>query len=247
MVAAIVVAAGKGRRMGGPRPKQYMPLGGKPLLAHTLRAFDRCSAVESVYVVLPGEDLSYCRETILPLLNRPEHVRLVSGGARRQDSVYNALACLAPSVELVVIHDGVRPLVQAQQIEAVVKGAREHGACLLAVPVEETVKQVDRSGRVTGTLERSRIWLAQTPQAFRTALIQKAHRQARRENFSATDDAALVERMGALVKVIPGGRENIKITVAEDLALAETLLARRQGRGGAGATGQLAGDSAAET
>lgn len=229
MAAAVIVAAGSGRRMGGDRKKQYLLLSGRPILAHTLEAFDRAPAVERVVLVVPAADLEEVRSGVLPLFGGHTPVELVAGGERRQDSVRNGLAALGPETGIVLIHDGVRPFVSAKNIEDCVSAAKEHGAAVLAVPASDTLKAVGEDGVVRKTLDRSRVWLAQTPQAFELELIRKAHSKALAEGLSVTDDAALAEHLGIGVRVVPGSRANIKITTPEDLDMARAILAVQTG------------------
>ncbi len=224
MVTAIIVAAGQGRRMEGDRRKQYLSLAGLPILTRTLMVFHRCDAVDEIILVVPEDDIDFCRETILKPEGLSRNITLSPGGERRQDSVFNGLKEVNPSCRIVVIHDGVRPFVQNDQIIACVDGARQFGACILGVPAYETLKQVDPSDHIIRTLKRDDVWLAQTPQAFGHDLIRKAHDRARIENYTATDDASLVEKLGATVKIVQGSRRNIKITVKEDLEMARWVL-----------------------
>lgn len=224
MVTAIIVAAGQGRRMEGDRRKQYLSLAGLPILTRTLMVFHRCDAVDEIILVVPEDDIDFCRETILKPEGLSRNIALSPGGERRQDSVFNGLKEVNPSCRIVVIHDGVRPFVQNDQITACIDGARQFGACILGVPAYETLKQVDPSDHIIRTLKRDDVWLAQTPQAFGHDLIRKAHDRARIENYTATDDASLVEKLGATVKIVQGSRGNIKITVKEDLEMARWVL-----------------------
>ena len=224
MVAAVIVAAGKGIRMQDPLRKQYLPLAGLPILAHTLAVIDDCDLVGHIYLVIPQDDIDFCRENILGRIKPVRKVHLVAGGARRQESVYNGLQQIDPDCRIVLIHDGVRPFVQHDQLTACINGARKFGACILGVPAYDTLKQINKSGNIVDTIARDAIWLAQTPQAFRYDLIKKAHDQARLDGYQGTDDASLVERLGGAVKIIRGSRRNIKITNQEDLKLARALL-----------------------
>jgi len=224
MVAAIIVAAGKGTRMQDPVRKQYQPLAGLPILTHSISAFSKSDLVDSIYLVVPRDDFDFCRQNILDPIKLGPKTRLVAGGARRQESVYRGLQQLDPGCRLVVIHDGVRPFVQPDQITACIKGARQAGACILGIPAYDTLKRVDPSENIVDTVARDAIWLAQTPQAFRYDLIQKAHEQARLDGHQGTDDASLVERLGTPVKIIRGSRSNIKITTKEDLQIARAML-----------------------
>ena len=223
MVSAIIVAAGKGIRMKGTVPKQYLDLSGRQVLAHSIMTFDSCSLVEEIFLVIPKEDVEYCQNKILPLLDLKNHINLVHGGAKRQDSVYNGLQAINKNTDTVVIHDGVRPFIQPEELKECILGSKKFGACILGTPAGDTLKRVDKSDIIETTLPRENIWLAQTPQVFRFDLILKAHETARRDGYVGTDDASLVERMGEDVKIINGGRFNIKITKKEDLAIAKAM------------------------
>lgn len=224
MVTAIIVAAGQGSRMEGKRRKQYLSLAGLPILTRTLMVFDGCKPVDQIILVIPEDDFEYCRNSILEPAELSSKIQLVAGGGRRQDSVFNGLKAVKGNCDIVVIHDGVRPFVQNELVVACIEGARVSGACILGVPAHETLKQVDQNGYIIQTNERDDVWLAQTPQAFRYDAILKAHERGQTEGFSATDDACLVERTGAAVKIIEGSRTNIKITVKEDLEMAHWIL-----------------------
>lgn len=222
-VVAVIVAAGEGVRMGqGPR-KQYRTLGNLPVLAHTLFAFDKTPAIDHSVVVLPKSDHAFCREKIIAPFHFKKKINLASGGAARQESVYNGLKAIEGDCAVAVIHDGVRPFVTPRLIAASVAGARTSGACIAAIPVKDTLKIV-KNNAIQKTLSRDQVWLAQTPQTFRYDLIMKAHEAARKEQFKGTDDGVLVERLGGEVHVIEGDPWNIKITTPEDLKIAEALL-----------------------
>jgi 2-C-methyl-D-erythritol 4-phosphate cytidylyltransferase len=214
---AIIVAAGSSRRMGGV-DKLMAPLGGRPVLAHSIAAFASCPAIDDVIVVASKANEAAIRTLLGELA--PE-ARLVLGGSRRRDSVRAGLEALA-GCDYVVVHDAARPLVTHALIDAALEGAREVGASLCAVPVTDTVKRSEPSGRVSSTVTREGLWLAQTPQAFRTELLLRAHRAI---DIDATDDAALIELLGEPVKLVMGSARNLKITGPEDLALARALLA----------------------
>jgi 2-C-methyl-D-erythritol 4-phosphate cytidylyltransferase len=223
MVSAIIVAAGQGRRMAGDQRKQYLSLAGLPILTRTLMVFVRCDPVDEIILVVPEDDVEFCRERILEPEGLIRKITLVPGGERRQDSVFNGLRNVSPDCRIVIVHDGVRPFVQTEHIATCIDAARQFGACILGVPAYETLKQVDPSDQIIRTLKRDDVWLAQTPQAFRYGLIRRAHDRARAEGYCATDDASLVERLGQTVKIVKGSRRNIKITVKEDLDLARLL------------------------
>lgn len=227
-IGVIVVAAGKGTRMGGAVSKQYLPLAGKPVLVHTLEAFEAMKMVDSIVLVIGGGDVERCREYI-----REYGLRKVSavlpGGAERQSSVYRGLQALDPGIEWVLVHDGVRPFIREQDAEACLEGAKEHGASVLAVRVKDTVKIVEPGGRIESTPDRSTLWAIQTPQAFRVPELVAAHEVAIREGFTGTDDAMLIERAGQPVYVVEGSYDNIKITTPEDLEWAEFRMNQRKG------------------
>jgi len=214
---AIIVAAGSSQRMRGV-DKLMAPLGGRPMVAHSIAAFASHLAIDDVVVVTSAANQEAMGALVAELAPR---ARVVLGGARRRDSVRAGLEALA-DCEYVVVHDAARPLVTPAMIDAALDGAREGGAALCAVPVTDTVKRSEPSGRVSSTVTREGLWLAQTPQAFRTALLLRAHREI---HIDATDDAALIELLGEPVKLVLGSARNLKITQPEDLALARALLA----------------------
>ena len=224
MVSAIIVAAGQGTRMQGEQRKQYLSLAGLPILTRTLAVFDKCDRIKQIILVIPRDDFNFCQKNILDPAGFSHKIIKAPGGERRQESVFNGLKEVDATCSIVVIHDGVRPFVQNEQLIECIDGARESGACIMGVPAYETLKQVDTSDHILRTLKRDDVWLAQTPQAFRHDLIRKAHDRARMEGYSATDDACLVERLGAPVKIITGSRNNIKITIKEDLEMAGWIL-----------------------
>ena len=224
MVAAIIVAAGKGTRMKDMLRKQYLSIGGLPILTRTLLIFENCALINQIVLVIPPDHVDYCKKNIILPANLTKNVFLVPGGERRQDSVYNGLSKVDPKCTTVVIHDGVRPFVQNNQLSACIREAQKSGACLLGVPAYDTLKQADESNCIIKTLPRDNVWLAQTPQAFRYDLIKRAHEKAQTEGYMGTDDASLVERLGAEVTIIEGSRSNLKITSREDLNIATCLL-----------------------
>ena len=222
-VYAIIVAAGKGIRLKGALRKQYVALDGVPILGLTLNKFDSCERVNQIILVVPKDDIDFCRNEILMSAKFQKDVMLIAGGVERQDSVYNGLKAVDSDDGIALIHDGVRPFVRQEHLVACINGAAELGACILGIPAFDTVKKVNATNEITQTLKRDKLWLAQTPQAFQLKLIKKAHEAAKQEGFIATDDASLVERLGEVVKIIPGSRSNIKITNQEDLKLAQAL------------------------
>lgn len=224
MTAVVIVAAGQGLRMGSDKPKQFLPLCGKPILVHTLEMFLSHCDLDPIILVVAKEDLATTHSLLQPLDSLHEKVNVVTGGSCRQASVFNGLQAIDARGGIVLIHDGVRPLVSKRLIEACIQGARDWNACIPAIAVSDTLKRVDESDMVDCTLARQSLRLVQTPQAFELGLIRRAHQRAAAEHWQATDDASLVEHLGAKIKVIPGEVENIKITTPEDLRLAEVLL-----------------------
>ena len=216
---AVIVAAGRSERMGGA-DKLLAPLAGRPVIAYSLAVFARHPRIDRLVVVASAANESAIRE--IAGAEAPQ-ATVVLGGQRRRDSVRAGLDLLE-GCEYVVIHDGARPLVTPELIDAALDGARETGAALCAVPVSDTVKRSRGGGLVSGTVRRDELWLAQTPQAFRRNLLLRAHSSF---DIDATDDAALVELLEWPVKLVRGSRRNVKVTAPEDLALAAALLASR--------------------
>jgi 2-C-methyl-D-erythritol 4-phosphate cytidylyltransferase len=224
MVSAVIVAAGRGVRMQCDTRKQYLQVAGRPVLMHTLLKFDVCPLIDHICLVVPDEDLDFCRHRLLAGGPIKKSVQLVAGGRHRQESVYNGLKLLSRKKGLVAIHDGVRPLVEPLLITACIRAAETSGACAPGIPAYDTIKRVSGEGTIAVTVERKGLWLIQTPQVFRYAVISEAHDRALRDGYVGTDDATLVERLGFPVTLINGSKSNIKITTAEDLAMAAALL-----------------------
>lgn len=226
IVTAIVPAAGAGTRFGGAVKKQFLALTGLPILSHTVRALATSQALAAMIIVVPPGEESRGREA-LELAEIDLETEVVPGGQARQDSVYIGLQRAKAQTDLVLIHDGVRPFVSREVILATIDAAKEWGAAVAAVPVIDTTKRVGPDGFVRETLQRGQLWSVQTPQVFRYALLMQAHQARAGQGIVATDDAALVERMGGIVKVVRGSYENLKITSEEDLPVAELILRRR--------------------
>jgi len=229
-VAAIIPAAGVGRRMGHKIPKPYLTLAGKPILAHTLAVFESLPEIDEITLVTQPSELELCQEKIVIPYGFQKVLRLVPGGKERQDSVYHALKILHQQehLEIILVHDGVRPFVTPEAIRRVIKTARDTGAAILAQIAQDTIKQVNKKHRVVRTLDRRELWLVQTPQAFRADLLWKAFVEAYANNFYGTDEASLMENLGVPVTVVKGSTHNIKITTQEDLHLAEALVKIRE-------------------
>jgi 2-C-methyl-D-erythritol 4-phosphate cytidylyltransferase len=221
-VGAIIAAAGFGRRMKADRPKQLLELNGTPIIIHTIRKFDAAPAIDYIIVTALRESVDEVRELIRSAEFR-KSVMVVEGGERRQDSVAAGLEQLQPDTDVVAVHDGVRPFVSRDDIENVVRQAERTGAAILAVPIVETVKQVEKE-LVESTLTREHLVLAQTPQAFRTEVLKQAFDGARKDEYYGTDESSLVERIGHPVAIVRGSERNIKITRPSDLTLARAFL-----------------------
>ncbi len=220
----IVPAGGTGVRMGARVPKQYLRLGGAPLLVHTLRALARARSVVAIVVSAPGDRV----ESTDALLRRhrvPKLSSVVAGGAERQESVWRGLQALPSGCRWVVVHDAARPFVEPALVDRVLEAAAGPGAATCGLPVRETVKRVKHS-MVEATLDREGLWLIQTPQAFRREVLQEAHDQARRDGYVGTDDAVLVERLNGPVAVVAGSPRNLKVTTPGDLETARLWLRR---------------------
>lgn len=225
MAIALIVAGGQGLRMQMAVRKQYLELEGRPVLQHTLMVFDRCKLIDRIILVVPPSEDSYCKKMIVEPACLSKDIRLVQGGAERQDSVYNGLVSVDPGAnEIVVIHDGVRPFVEEHHISNCIQAAQDFGASVLAVPVSDTIKHSDHNGCIDKTIDRNNLWAAQTPQAFRYNLIREAHDLAIKNHIRGTDDASLVEAQGYAIKLVQGSRNNIKITTQEDLVFASSLI-----------------------
>lgn len=226
-VSAIVLAAGKGLRFGAKIPKPLLKLNAKPILIYCLNTLSRCREIKEIILVVNPENLKAIIRKIKPYRIKKLKA-VVLGGRERQDSVINGLKSLNPKTDLVLIHDGVRPFMEAKNISSLIKEAKRYGAAILGVPVKATIKRVKVKGlRVKGrfivekTLDRNNLWEVQTPQVFKKELILKAYKKF--GNTLVTDDASLVEKLGVKVRIVMGTYSNIKITTAEDLIIAKAI------------------------
>ncbi|HSD67795.1 MAG TPA: 2-C-methyl-D-erythritol 4-phosphate cytidylyltransferase [Vicinamibacteria bacterium] len=218
----ILVAAGRGERMGQGRPKAFLELAGEALVLRAARVFDRAPSVSRIVAVVPGEELAAARALLAPVR---KVTAVVPGGERRQDSVREGLRQAPPGFDgVVLVHDAARPLVDVELVEAVAREAARCGAAVPVVPVVDTVKRV-HEGLVSETLDREALGAAQTPQGFRFPVLAEAYEAAFRDGLTVTDEAMAVERRGAPVRAVAGSPRNRKITTPEDLAWAEGLLA----------------------
>ncbi len=226
MNIAIIPAGGAGTRMGRNRPKQYLELAGEPILIHTLRAFAEAEVVDGIIVVVPEEWQVQTKELVQEA-GLSKVLRVVCGGIRRQDSVANGLAAVPEATTFVLVHDGARPLITPELIARCLEGAKKHGAAMAALPVTDTLKKVDGAGLIESTIDRSSLYQAQTPQVMSASLLRQAFKQAQEDGFEGTDEASFLEHIGERMVVVDGDEQNIKVTRAGDLVVAENILAER--------------------
>lgn len=229
-VFAILPAAGLGTRMAGPQPKQFLELAGLPILIHSLRAFAAVPRVTRIVVAVRKPEMKRVEAQVAEH-GFADRVTVVEGGENRQESVAHALAAVqAKPDDIVLVHDAVRPLIDAATIERTIEAVAEHGAAIVGLPAVDTIKQVERTAHgalITATIPREFIVQAQTPQGFRFGLLQKCFAEATADGFVGTDEASVVERAGHAVAVVPGSPVNLKITQPGDLELAEFYLKQR--------------------
>ena len=233
-VFAILPAAGMGTRMAGPQPKQFLSLDGIPILIHSLRAFAEVRRVSSIWVAVRKPEMERVQAQVAEF-HFGSRVEVVEGGENRQESVAHALAALpADEDDIVLVHDAVRPLIDAATIERTIDAVVQHGAAIVGMPAVDTIKQVERTAHgalITSTIPREFIVLAQTPQGFRYGVLKSAFTEAMADGFVGTDEASVVERAGHPVAVVPGSPVNLKITQPGDLELAEFYLRQRMPAG----------------
>ena len=213
--------------MKADRPKQLLVLHGTPIILHTIRKFDECSAIDYVIVTATRHSADEVR-ALVQSAGFKKSVTVIEGGDRRQDSVAMGLEHLEPGTEIVAVHDGVRPFVPVEDIEKVVREAQRSGAAILAVPIVDTVKRAEKEF-VESTLTREHLVLAQTPQVFRTGILKEAFESAGKDEYYGTDESSLVERLGHPVAIVRGSERNIKITRPSDLTLAHAFLEEEKG------------------
>ena len=235
LISAIVLAAGSGKRMGTKVQKQFLDLGGYPVLYYSLRAFEE-SPVDEVVLVTGERQIDFCRREIVEKYGFQKVKEVTAGGAERYHSVFRGLNCLSDEASLVLSHDGARPFVDRGIIERTIADAEKYGACVAGMPSKDTVKIADEGGFAATTPDRSLVWTVQTPQAFRRELICRAYKammESEALQQGITDDAMVVERMtGESIWLTEGSYENIKVTTPEDMAVAEAILKRNQDRNG---------------
>ncbi|WP_026478127.1 2-C-methyl-D-erythritol 4-phosphate cytidylyltransferase [Alkaliphilus transvaalensis] len=224
---AIIVAAGKGKRMGAEGNKQYILLRDKPVLAYTLEVFQDCPDIDEIIVVVAQGEVEYCKENIQQKYELNKIVSVIEGGKERFDSVYKGIVEAQDDCNVVVIHDGARPFISQEIIINTIKEAKVEGAVIVGVPVKDTIKLINQQSQVMETPQRENLWAIQTPQTFKYSLVRRAYEEINCDE-SITDDASLLEKAGHPVKVIMGSYENIKLTTPDDLLMAEAILKKRE-------------------
>lgn len=227
-ISVIIPAAGFGERMGAPVSKQFLTLRGKPIIVHTLERFQRCEKIDEIIIAARRsafQQIEFLAHEFHLTKVRP----LVEGGQRRQDSVANALSCVDKQADLVAVHDAVRPFIHKNILLSAIEKAVEHSASVVAVRAKDTIKLGNNHAVVEKTLDRSSVWIVQTPQIFRKEVLVRAYEQAKSNNVEATDDSSLVEQMGIQPVLVEGSYDNIKITTPDDLEFAEVLMRRFEG------------------
>lgn len=230
-VFAVIPAAGAGSRIGGKVKKQFLPLKGKPIIIHTLQRFEHCPEVDEIVVAVPESDIVEI-EALLSKYRIHKVSKAIVGGKKRQDSVYNALQRItARESDIILVHDAVRPFVDPKKISQVVKACKEFDAAVVAIQPKDTIRRSTGGGFFDQTVDRTALWLVQTPQAFKAKILLKAFEKARADKFYSTDEAALVERLGIKARIVEGTYDNIKITTPEDLELGTLILDRWEQRG----------------
>ena len=224
-ISAVIVAGGRGKRMGADINKVFLPLGDREIISHTLLAFEACDAIDEIVIVTGADDISRMKD-IAARDGITKVTEIVCGGAERQNSVYNGL--IAAAGDIAVIHDAARCLITKDEIASVIEDALKYGAAALGVKVKDTLKSVDSSGNITSTIDRERTVQIQTPQVFPMAEIRSLHERAAAENIAVTDDCSVFEAYGRAVHVTIGSYDNIKLTTPEDIAIGERITERRK-------------------
>lgn len=221
----IIPAAGKGKRMKNDKSKQYIELDGKPILAYTIDVFEKCNEIQNIILVVGKDEVDYCRKEIVEKYNYQKIIGILEGGKERQDSVYEGIKKVPEDSDIVLIHDGARPFIGAEQIKQTIDDGIKYGACVLGVKVKDTIKVVDDDNNIVDTPNRNNLWAIQTPQTFKKELIALAYQKAQNDNYCATDDSMLVEKyLDIKIKIVEGLYSNIKITTIEDLIIAKNFI-----------------------
>ncbi|MFV1951017.1 MAG: 2-C-methyl-D-erythritol 4-phosphate cytidylyltransferase [Nitrospinota bacterium] len=225
-VTVLIPAAGSGRRMGGEIEKQFLILGGKPIVVHTIQRFQDSDLIDKIYLIVPENRVEYCKEEIVIKYGLSKVTEIVAGGKERQHSVYNGLKRVNADTDLIMIHDSVRPFFPDRIIRESIEAAQRYGSVVVAVPEKDTVKEISDDRIVLKTIARERLWRIQTPQTFCREVIISAFKKAIEEGYCGTDESSLVERAGFKIRVIIGSYLNIKITDPEDILLGEMIMKR---------------------
>ncbi|MDI6786653.1 MAG: 2-C-methyl-D-erythritol 4-phosphate cytidylyltransferase [bacterium] len=225
-VTAIIVAAGLGKRMGENIPKQYLDINGKPLIYYTLHKIAFCSKINDIILVVAEDKIHYCLKEIIEKYRIPKIKEIIAGGEKRQDSVYHGLKKVDLDTEIVLIHDGVRPLVDSHLLEKIILKTIEKDATVIGKPISDTIVRRDDLNYIKKILNRKNVYALETPQCFKYGLIMQAYQKAYQENYYETDDTSLVVRMGRKVAIIESDKINIKVTHPKDLYMAEYLLSK---------------------
>ncbi|WP_053984916.1 2-C-methyl-D-erythritol 4-phosphate cytidylyltransferase [Niameybacter massiliensis] len=223
-IAAVIVAGGSGSRMGTKVKKQYLKLKGKEILTHTVERFSTIAQIEEIIVVTGEEDIEYVTTLLRDTYKIKKVKAVVAGGKERQDSCWNGISNVSEEMDYIMVHDGARPLISEAVINASIEKVKECRACIVAVPVKDTIKQADQEGKIINTPRRETLWAVQTPQVFEKGLLINAYQEAYEKALQVTDDSMIVEAFGEAVHIVQGEYTNIKITTPEDLLLAERLI-----------------------
>ncbi len=223
MIAGLVVAGGKSERMGPQADKAFLSLGTQPVLAYSMLAFENCTDIDTIILVVRKDRLSAARG-LVQLYGCSKVTKVLPGGSRRQDSVCNGLAEMDEEVTIVAVHDGARPCVTPQLISETIKSAKRYGSGVAAAKITDTVKEVPKGMVVSKTIDRAHLWAVQTPQTFKKELLEQGYAAANKKRLTVTDEASAVELVHKGIRLVPSSWRNIKITVPEDLAIATSLL-----------------------
>ncbi len=224
-VSAIIVAGGSGKRMGMSIKKQYILLGEKEVLAHTIEKFNNCQCIDEIIVVVGAEEIQDTKVSIIEKYGYNKVKQVVAGGKERQDSVYNGLINTDDACRYVMIHDGARPFIKEEIINKALSEVKQNKACVVAVPVKDTIKVVNNTSKIIEhTPKRETLWSIQTPQCFDKEILISAYKFAKETNLAVTDDSMLVEAYGKAVHIVEGDYTNIKITTKEDLVIGKAIL-----------------------
>lgn len=221
--AAIIAAAGFGKRFGGSLKKQFQNLLGKPVLSYSIESLESSPLVEEIILVVPDDSVGFCDKEIVKKFGFEKVSKIIPGGKERRDSVERGFNSLSNEIDIVLVHDAVRPFISIRMIEEVIKEASESGGAIIAIPVKDTIKKSSSGNYIERTVSRESLWLAQTPQAFRYDVLKQAY-EGLEKSVIVTDESSLVERLGIQVKLVKGSELNIKITTEEDLLLGELIL-----------------------